>query len=159
MILRYPISTGYYRRQTARHVTWMLFSVAGAVACFFYLFKAEAVIDYLLPMLGIVAFAAYIHRLFRHVSQGRAAYPEIELDNEAKTLTVVQGETRVQVDISHNLDLRLKYRSYHLEQIQLTTGAGEVLRLEGYDNMDDLGAELELLTPSHNVKRSKLRIR
>jgi hypothetical protein len=41
----------------------------------------------------------------------------------------------------------------------MTTQEGEVLRLEGYDELEDLGAELELLTPSHNVKRSKIRIR
>ncbi len=155
----YRISSAYYRTQTARHLLWMVGLVAAVLASIYYLFQAAAVADFILPVLGIAACSAYFIKLFQHVRQGRAAYPEIELDNQAKTLTLVQGDNRIQVDISHILDLRLKYRSYHLEQIQMTTQEGEVLRLEGYDELEDLGAELELLTPSHNVKRSKIRIR
>lgn len=155
----YRISSAYYRTQTARHLLWMVGLVAAVLASFYYLFQAAAVVDFILPVLGIAACSAYFIKLFQHVRHGRSAYPEIELDNQAKTLTLVQGDNRIKVDISHILDLRLKYRSYHLEQIQMTTQEGEVLRLEGYDELEDLGAELELLTPSHNVKRSKIRIR
>ncbi|MGD9860165.1 MAG: hypothetical protein AB7S90_08915 [Marinobacterium sp.] len=158
-MLSYRISTRYYRTQTARHLLWMLGLVIAVVISIYYLFQASAVADFLVPALGVAACSAYFIKLFQHVRHGRSAYPEIELDNQAKTLTLVQGDNRIKVDISHILDLRLKYRSYHLEQIQMTTQEGEVLRLEGYDELEDLGAELELLTPSHNVKRSKIRIR
>jgi hypothetical protein len=81
----------------------MLGLVIAVVISIYYLFQASAVADFLVPALGVAACSAYFIKLLQHVRQGRTAYPEIELDNQAKTLTLVQGDNRIQVDISHIL--------------------------------------------------------
>ncbi len=157
--MRYRISTSYYRKQTASHLLWMLCLVAAVLASIYYLFQASAVADYILPVLGVAACSAYFIKLFRHVQLGRQAYPEVELDTGARTLTLVQDKSRVELDISDIQNLKLDYRRHQVERVQITTAAGEVLRLEGYDDLDVLTDELERLTPDGNVTRSRIRIR
>ncbi|GAA0685075.1 hypothetical protein GCM10009104_08230 [Marinobacterium maritimum] len=157
--MRYRISTSYYRKQTASHLLWMLFLAAAVLVSLYYLFEASTVADFILPVLGVAACSAYFIKLFRHLRLGRQAYPEVELSPEAKTLAVIQGESRVEVDISHILNLKLQFRGKQLEGMQVTTGEGEVVRLEGYEDIAALGEALEQLTPDSNVTRSRLRIR
>ncbi len=157
--MRYRISTPYYRKQTASHLLWMLCLVAAVLASIFYLFQASAVADYILPILGVAACSAYFIKLLRHLQLGRQGYPEIDLDKEAKTLALIQGDSRVELDISDILNLKLDYRRYQVERVQITTAVGEVLRLEGYEDLETLATALERLTPENNVTRSRLRIR
>lgn len=157
--MRYRISPAYYRTQMARHLLWLVFLIAAVVASVYYLFQAAAVVDFILPVLGVAACSAYFIKLFQHVRQGRGAYAEIEFDPDAKVLDLIQGEETVHLDISHILNLRLQYRGFRLERVQITTAEGEVVRLEGYAELEALATELELLTPEGNVIRARMRIR
>lgn len=157
--MRYRISPAYYRTQMARHLLWLVFLVAAVAASVYYLFQVAAVADFILPVLGVAACSAYFIKLFRHVRQGRWAYPELEFDPDAKVLDLIQGEDSVHLDLSHILNLRLQYRGFRLERVQLTTAEGEVVRLEGYAELEELADGLERLTPEGNVIRARTRIR
>jgi len=62
----------------------------------------------------------------------------------------------VTVDITQIKDLRLQRKSDRLVSVIVTTSSGEVMRLEGYENLDMLAAALERLTPKDRVTNAKL---
>ncbi|GAA0785285.1 hypothetical protein [Marinobacterium sediminicola] len=155
----FRISNRYYRRQTASHLLWMLGLIVAIIASFHYLLQASKVVDFLLPVLGVSACSAYFIKLFQHLRAGRQGYPEIHLDMEARQLAIKEGDTRVEIDISRILHLKLDYRFSQVERIQITTDEGQVLRLEGYEEMAEMVRALESLTPESKISRSRLRIR
>ncbi|MBR9828743.1 MAG: hypothetical protein GYB41_08885 [Oceanospirillales bacterium] len=152
----FRVSRLYIRQQQAKQLLWVLLMLALVAGSGYFLTRAEAVVDYLLPVLGVAACSAYLVKLVQLLKRGASGYPDVEVDVSAGTLKVLQ-ETPVVLNLSNILNMRIQVALTRVLAITLVTEAGEQLRLEGYERMDELVAALEAVLPEDRVIRTRLR--
>lgn len=153
----FRVSRRYIRQQMAKQLLWVLFMLGLVAGSIYYLTQAVALIDMLLPVLGVVACSAYLVKLGQQLNQGKAAYPSVELDESAGRLTVLQQPAPVVFRVADILNMRVQVAFSRVLAVTLTTEAGDQLRLEGYERMDELVDVLERLLPADQVIRTRLR--
>jgi len=152
----FRVSRLYIRQQQAKQLLWVLLMLVLVAGSGYFLTRAEAVVDYLLPVLGVAACSAYLVKLVQLLKRGASGYPDVEVDASAGTLRVLQ-ETPVVLNLSNILNMRIQVALTRVLAITLVTEAGEQLRLEGYERMDELVAALEAVLPEDRVIRTRLR--
>ncbi|RIX46048.1 MAG: hypothetical protein D3M94_10050 [Rhodocyclales bacterium GT-UBC] len=107
------------------------------------------------PVIGLLLFAPPIRRTYKIIKEGAGAYPVLELDENAGKIAVSYKDVVVTVDISQIKNLRLQFKSIALASIVVTTCSGEVMRFEGYENLEVLAAALERFTPADRITNAK----
>jgi hypothetical protein len=77
-------------------------------------------------------------------------------ENEGR-IAVCYKDVVVKVDITQieKGNLRLHYKSKAWASAIVTTNSGEVMRFEGYEDLDTLANALERLTPTDRVAHAK----
>ena len=111
--------------------------------------------DMVFPVIGIFLFVPPIFRTYKHIKEGAGSYPVIELDEATGKIAVSYKDVIVTVDITQIKNLRLQHKSEHLASVIVTTSSGEVMRFEGYENLEILASALEHLTPKDKVTNAK----
>lgn len=117
---------------------------------------AKSLSDMIFPVIGLLLFAPPILRTYKIIKEGAGSYPVLELNENAGKIAVSYKDVVVTVDISQIKNLRLQYKSKALASVIVTTSSGEVMRFEGYENLEVLAAALERLTPADRITNAKL---
>ncbi|MGI6409366.1 MAG: hypothetical protein ACOX0Y_11920 [Thiopseudomonas sp.] len=116
--------------------------------------QAEAASDLLLPIAALFIFALGIFASYRHIQQGKAAYPVVTLDEQNHQAVVNYNNAVVHVNLLQVKALRFQTRFGRVKSIILKADTGQIFKLVGFENMDALIATLERLVPAEKVSRS-----
>lgn len=106
------------------------------------------------PAIGIFLFAPPIRRIYKNIKEGAASFPIVQIDEKTNKVIVTHKDVSVVVDVTRNENVRLQYKSGHLVSAIVKTLSGEVMRFEGYENIEVLVAFLESVTPKENITRA-----
>lgn len=127
------------------------------LCCIALLVKAaqiQAGSELLLPVAGLLILAVTIFATVNHIRQGAAAYPSLTLDEENHQVAVSYDNDVVDVDLLQVKSLRFQTRFGRIKSIILRADTGQIFKLVGFENMDELIAALERLVPADRVSRS-----
>ena len=154
--MKFHISASHVKRQNRKAIYLILFFtvlIAGFIA---KLVSSKSIEGMTFPVIGIIIFAPTIFRTYKRIKEGADAYPVIELDELTGKIAVSYKDVIVTVDVTQIKNLRLQYKSEHLESVIVKTSSGEVMRFEGYENLDTLASNLVRFTPAENITNAKL---
>lgn len=154
--MKYHISASHVKRQNRKAVYLILFFtvlIAGFIA---KLASSKTIDGIFFPAIGILIFAPMIFKTYKRIKEGADAYPVVELDEVSGKIAVSYKDVIVTVDVTQIKNLRLQYKSEHLESVIVKTSSGEIMRFEGYENLDVLASNLERFTPKENITNAKL---
>lgn len=154
--MRFQVTAEHIKRQNRKSAFFALFLIALSAACVGKLLSAKSLSDMIYPVIGLLLFASPILRTYRIIKDGAGSYPVLELNECAGKIAVSYKDVVVTVDISQIKNLRLQYKSKALESAIVTTSSGEVMRFEGYENLEALAAALERLAPADRITNAKL---
>lgn len=154
--MRFQVTAEHIKRQNRKSAFFALFLTVLSVACVGMLLGAKSLSDMIFPSIGLLLFAPPILRTYRIIKEGAGSYPVLELDENAGKISVSYKDVVVTVDISQIKNLRLQYKSNALASVIVTTSSGEVMRFEGYENLEVLATTLERLTPADRIANTKL---
>lgn len=118
------------------------------------LLKAGNISDMIFPAIGVFLFAPPIGKTYKSIKEGAASYPVVEVEEPTRKLSVNYKDLNVIVDVTQNKNLRLQYKSGRLLSAIVKTSSGEVMRFEGYENLEALASFLESVTPKENITRA-----
>ncbi len=133
-----------------------LFLIVLSIACVGALLSAKSLSNMIFPVIGLLLFAPPILRAYRIIKEGAGSYPVLELNESAGKIAVSYKDVVVTVDITQIRNLRPQYKSRALASVIVTTSSGEVMRFEGYENLEVLVTALVRLTPADRITRAKL---
>jgi hypothetical protein len=153
-MITFYVSAEHVRAQKRRAIYGMLILAALTVGCISMLLEAKEISGKTFPAIGILLFAPPIRRIYRNIKGGAAIFPIVEIDESTGKLIVTHKDISVVVDVARNENLRLQYKSGRLVSAIVKTLSGEVMRFEGYENMEALVAFLESVTPKENITRA-----
>jgi hypothetical protein len=154
--MRFQVTAAHIKRQNRKSVFFALFLIVLSVTCVGMLLSAKSLSDMTFPVIGLLLFAPPILRTYRIIKEGAGSYPLLELDENTGKIAVSCKDIVVTVDISQIKNLRLQYKSNALTSAIVTTSSGEVMRFEGYENLEVLAAVLKRLTPADRITNAKL---
>lgn len=86
---------------------------------------------------------------------GAQTWPWLEVREESASLAVGYRDMTVSVALPDVQQLRLQYRQGRLASLLLKTQAGQQLRIEGYERMQQLADMLLRLVPPQRVVRAR----
>jgi len=152
----FKVRANHVKHQNRKSLYIALLFTIILLSCIALLLNAKTVSDAIFPVIGIFLFALRIFRIYKHVQEGDASYPTLELDEAAKKINVSYKEIVVTVDITKIKTLRLQYKAEHLVSVIVTTLSDEVMRFEGYENIEKLASALEEFTPRDKITSAKL---
>lgn len=153
--MRFQVAAEHIKRQNRKSAFFALFLTVLSIACVGMLLGAKSLSDMIFPVIGLLLFAPPILRTYRIIKEGARSYPVLELDENAGKISVSYKDVVVAVDLSQTKNLRLQYKSNALASVIVTTSSGEVMRFEGYENLEVLAAALERLTPADRITNAK----
>lgn len=153
-MITFHVSAAHVKAQSRKVIGGMLILAALVVGCVALLLKAKDFGSMIIPAIGIFLFAPPIRRIYRTLKEGAASYPIVEVDEAASKLTVKHKDISVVVDVTRNENLRLQYKSGRLASAIVKMSSGEVMRFEGYENMEALVSFLESVTPREKITRA-----
>jgi hypothetical protein len=139
-------------REAAFFALLLIFAISGCIAA---IVNVTAMSEMVFPALGIFLLTPQLIGTYKRIKLGAAAYPVIELEETTGTIAVSHKDITVTVDITKIKNLRLQHKSEQLSSAIVTTSSGEVMRFEGYENLEILASALERLTPKENVTNAK----
>jgi len=119
------------------------------------LVNAKTASNMVYPWVGVFLFTPPIFRGYKNIKEGASRFSVIELDAVAGMITVSYKDITVTVDITQIKNLRLQYKSKRLVSVIVTTSSGEIMRLEGYENLEALASILERFTPRERITSAK----
>ena len=154
--MRLQVTTEHIKKQNRKSVFFALFMTVLSVACVGMLLDAKYLSDMAFPVIGLLLFTPPIRRAYKMIKEGAGAYPILELDENAGKVAVSYKDVVITVDISQIKNLRLQFKSNSLASVIVTTSSGEVMRFEGYENLEVFAAALERLTPADRITNAKL---
>jgi hypothetical protein len=154
--MRFQVTAEHIKRQNRKSAFFALFLTVLSVACLGMVLDAKSLSDMIFPVIGLLLFAPPILRTYKIIKEGAGSYPVLELNENAGKIAVSYKDVVVTVDISQIKNLRLQYKSKALASVIVTTSSGEVMRFEGYENLEVLAAALERLTPADRITNAKL---
>nr|WP_315471837.1 hypothetical protein [uncultured Rhodoferax sp.] len=149
------MTTEHVKKQNRKQTYLTIFLIFLSAGCVAALFNAASVSNKLFALIGLFVFAQTIYRTYKIRKEGEKSYPTLELDEKAGTIAVAHKDVVVTVDIKQIKNLRLQHKSTALESVIVTTCAGEVMRFEGYENLELLAESLKRLTPADRVSNAK----
>ncbi len=153
--MQFQITANHVKKQNRKSIHVALLLAALVAGCIAALVNAKAISNMVFPVVGILLFAPPIFRIYKHIKEGAGSYPVIELDEASGKIAVSYKDVIVTVDITQIKNLRLQYKSSLIESVIVTTSSGEVMRFEGYENLEGLASTLEHLTPKDKVTNAK----
>ncbi len=154
--MHFHVTANHVKQQNRKSIYVALLLAALVAGCIAVLVNAKAISDMVFPVIGIFLFAPPIFRTYKHIKEGAGSYPVIALDEATGKIAVSYKDVIVTVDITQIKNLRLQHKSEHLASVIVTTSSGEVMRFEGYENLEILASALEHLTPKDKVTHAKL---
>lgn len=153
-MITFHVSAEHVRAQKRKAIYGMLVLAALTVGCISMLLNAQKISDMIFPAIGIFLFAPPIRRTYKSIKEGAASFPVVEIDESTNKVIVTHKDVSVVVDVTRNENVRLQYKSGRLVSAIVKTSSGEVMRFEGYENIEALVAFLESVTPKENVTRA-----
>jgi hypothetical protein len=154
--MQFHVTPTHVKQRNRKSAFAALLLAALSIDCVVSLSGAKSASDVIFPAIGLVLFVPAIVRIVKHIRKGTRTYPVIDLDETSGTIAVSYKDIVVTVDITRIKNLRLQRKYDRLVSVIVTTSSGEVMRLEGYENLDMLAAALERLTPKDRVTNAKL---
>ncbi|MDR1350535.1 MAG: hypothetical protein LBJ59_07145 [Zoogloeaceae bacterium] len=154
--MRFQVTPEHVKRQNRKSTLFALFLVLLSAGCAGALLSAKSLLDMILPVIGLSLFVPPILKTYRIIKEGAEAYPVLELNESTGKIIISYKDVVVTVDITQIKNLRLQYKSGRLASAIVTTSSSEVMRFEGYENLEILATALERLTPSDQVTNAKL---
>ncbi|OYY92852.1 MAG: hypothetical protein B7Y41_13920 [Hydrogenophilales bacterium 28-61-23] len=153
----YAISRHSHSRQAAKQKIGICRFASGGIINWLYCLaiRSEVCFRYYFSGNRPCFFVPAIFRIVKHIKEGARTYPVIDLDEASGKIVVSYKDIVVTVDITQIKNLRLQYKSERLVSTIVTTSSGEVMRLEGYENLEILAATLERFTPKERVTNAK----
>jgi len=154
MIFR--VTSEHIKRQNRKSAYVALFFVLLCVGCIVALISEKSISGMILPAIGFLLFLPPIFRTYRTIQDGAGSYPVIELNEGSGNISVSHKDVVVTVDITQIKNLRLQHKADRIASVIVTTSSGEVMRLEGYENLDALADSLKRLTPSDRITNANI---
>lgn len=155
-IMQFHVTPTHVKQRNRKSAFVALLLAALSIGCIVSLSGAKSASGVVFPAIGLILFAPAIFRIVKHIREGARTYPVIDLDEATGKIAVSYKDIVVTVDITQIKNLRLQYKSERLVSVIVTTSSGEVMRLEGYENLEILAAALERFTPKERVTNAKL---
>jgi hypothetical protein len=149
--MEFHVSKEHVRRERRKAVYLILFFAVASAGLVAKVLSTDKISDLFFPIIGLLVFVPPIFGGYKRISEGKAAYPVLELDEQNGKVAVRHKDIKVIVDLSQIKDLRLQRKSGQLISILVKTSSGESLRFDGYENLDVLASVLERLTPKENI--------
>jgi hypothetical protein len=153
-MIAFHVSAEHVKAQNRKLVFAMIFLAALLIGCIALLLNAKSIGDMIFPAIGVILFAPPIGKIYRTIKEGAASYPVVQINDSTGTLNVNHKDISVAVDVTRSANLRIQYKSGHLVSAIVKTSSGEVMRFEGYENMEALVSFLESLTPQEKITRA-----
>lgn len=150
-MITFHVSAKHVKAQNRKAVFAMIVLVGLVIGCISLLLKAKDIGGMIFPAIGIFLFAPSIGKTYRTIKEGATSYPIVEIDNSTGKLTVKHKDISVVVDVAQSANLRVQYKSGRLMSVIVKTSSGEIMRFEGYENMEALVSFLESFTPKENI--------
>lgn len=154
--MRFQVTPEHVKRQNRKSTFFASFLALLSAGCVGALLSAKSLSEMIFPVIGLLLFVPPIYKTYRIIKEGAGSYPVLELNESAGKIAVSYKDVVVTVDITQIKNLRLQYKSERLASVIVTTSSGEVMRFEGYENLETLASALERLTPSDRVTSAKL---
>lgn len=154
--MRLQVTTEHVKRQNRKSAAFAAFMSVLSAVCVAILFNAKSLSDMAFPLIGLWLFVPPIIRTYKIIKEGAKAYPTLELDEDAGKIAVSYKDVIVTVDISQIKNLRLQFKSNAITSVIVTTSSSEVMRFEGYEDLELLAAVLQRLTPADRITNAKL---
>lgn len=155
-IMQFRVTAAHIKRQNVKSVLSALFLTVLCVACVGMLLSAKSLSNIIFPVIGLSWLAPTIFRICKIIKEGIDSYPVLELNENAGKISVFHKDVVVMVDIAKIRNLRLQYKANALTSIIVTTNSGEVMRFEGYENLDALASALKRFAPADRITNAKL---
>jgi hypothetical protein len=153
-MITFHVSAEHMKAQNRKAIYAMIVLAALAIGCISLLLKANDIGGMIFPTIGVFLFAPPIERAYRSIKEGAASYPVVEIDDSSGELIVKHKDISVVVDVARNANLRVQYKSGRLVSAIVKTSSGELMRFEGYENLEALVSFLESVTPKENITRA-----
>jgi predicted alpha/beta hydrolase family esterase len=153
-MITFHVSAEHVKAQKRKTIYGMLILAALTLGCISMLIKAKELSGMIFPTIGIFLFAPPIRRSYKTIKEGAASFPIVEIDERTNKVIVTHKDISVVVDVTRNENVRLQYKSGRLVSAIVKTLSGEVMRFEGYENLEALVAFLESVTPKENITRA-----
>lgn len=153
-MITFHVSAEHVKAQKRKAIYGMLILAALTFGCISMLVKAQKISDMIFPAIGIFLFAPPIRSTYKSIKEGAASFPTVEIDESTNKVIVTYKDVSVVVDVTRNENVRLQYKSGRLVSAIVKTSSGEVMRFEGYENIEALVSFLESVTPKENVTRA-----
>lgn len=153
--MRFRITTEYIKKQNRKLILIALLFFLLSVVSLAMLLDANSMSDIIIPIIGLYLFVPKIFKIPGTLKENAKSQPVLELNESEGKFSISHKADVVTVDIARLKNLRLQYTSKTLTSIIATTHSGNVLRLEGYENLEALASILEHLTPSNRITYAK----
>jgi hypothetical protein len=153
--VQFHVTASHVKQQNRKSVYVALFLTALTAGCIAAAVGAKSLSAIVFPVIGIFLFTPPIFKTYKHIKEGARSYPVIDLDEAAGKIAVSYKDIVVTVDITRIKNLRLQHKSERLVSVIVTTASGEVMRFDGYENLNILASALERLTPKEKVTNAK----
>ena len=153
--MQFHVTSIHIKQRNRKSAFVALLLTALSIGCIVSLTGAKSVSGVVFPAIGLILFAPAIFRIVEHTKEGARTYPVIDFDEATGKIAMSYKDIVVTVDITQIKDLRLQYKSERLVSVIVTTSSGEVMRLEGYENLEILAAALARFTPKERVTNAK----
>jgi hypothetical protein len=154
--MQFQVSPEHVKQQNRKSLFIALFLIVLSVGCVIALLRAKSLSDMVFPAIGLFMFVPSILRTYRIIKEGAGSYPVLEVNEGLGMIAVSYRDVVVSVNIAQIKNLRLQYNSKSLSPVIVTTSSSEVMRFEGYENLQELANVLERLTPPDRVTSAKL---
>ena len=153
--MRFQVTAEHVKQQSRKSTFLALLLVVLSVVCVGALLNAKSLSDLVFPVIGLLLFVPHILRIYKINKEGAGSYPALELNESIGKIAVSYKDVVVTVDITQIKNLRLQYKSKCLASVIVTTNSGEIMRFQGYENLETLATVLERLTPSDRITCAK----
>ena len=153
-MIAFHVSAEHVKAQNRKLVFAMIFLAALLIGCIALLLNAKSIGDMIFPAIGVILFAPPIGKIYRTIKEGAGSYPIVKIDNSTGTLTVHHKDVSVAVDLTQSANLRIQYKSGRVVSSIVKTSSGEIMRFEGYENMETLVSFLESVIPQEKISRA-----